>query len=888
MCHRARAFIDWRCFMSLFSFSTSAQSFQVQTTSRTLRVLVALVAGIFALSVIMVMTIAHRQNQAAIKQEKQLLDQIWRAQQKIMRTDIRDYAFWGEAWKHLHVRMDTDWAYAQENFGPGLYSEYHYEGAFVVDGNNQTRYAVIDGKLSSIPISAMLGKYTDEWLAEARRLNSVPDALVRNIIINRSPAIVVMAPITTGQMPGLPEVAGPPSIMIFINRMTPAKLAALGHSVGIDEARLASNTRDAQLEPAISQPIENGEKLVLRWKSSEPGEALMLYILPLLLLTALVIGFVTRHVSRQAMFNARLCDQRFQQLIRSQHELANSEARFRDVAEASSDWIWEIDRNGMLVYLSARFTDVTGHSVVSWLGRSIDELLHSKVQPVSEWLARREQQGHRSVLRCNFICAQGKPRICRLVANMVGYVDNIEGYRGTVSDITLEVEAQARIQFLSQHDVLTGLPNRLQLKEFLTGRLSHLPESDPLVMISLDLDRFKPINDTWGHAAGDKVLNDVSLRLQSCLGADELAARLGGDEFILLLTGCRTREQIEKRCQRLLNELQRPFSIADQSVFIGASMGIAMAPQDAEQPDELLRLADIALYKAKQGGRNQWIFYSCEMSEHLMQQRDMARHLERAIAENRLRLFYQPRFDLNSSTIAGAEALIRWEPSPGEWIMPDRFIELAEENGLITAISDWVLETACREALSWQETMYVSVNISPVEFRSGNLVQRVFHALHKTGLAPARLELEITENITFENPQHALTVMQGLHEIGVRLTVDDFGTGYASLGYLKAFPFNGLKIDRSWMQEFPQSVQSKRVVEGIMGLAQAFSLTVTAEGIETEEQLRQLKRMSCDEGQGYFLGRPMPSSEFAQLMSPPGEGKEPINTLAPVKMLNVL
>jgi EAL domain-containing protein (putative c-di-GMP-specific phosphodiesterase class I) len=250
------------------------------------------------------------------------------------------------------------------------------------------------------------------------------------------------------------------------------------------------------------------------------------------------------------------------------------------------------------------------------------------------------------------------------------------------------------------------------------------------------------------------------------------------------------------------------------------------------------------------------------MANHLQSKRDMVQAIEQALHDKAFTLHYQPRYQLQSGQLAGAEALIRWQVADDQWITPDRFIPLAEENGLIASISDWVLMRACVDARDWGEQRYVSVNISPVEFRNNDLVQRVAHALSVSGLPATRLELEITENVTFESPDRALEIMQGLRALGVRLTVDDFGTGYAALGYLKTFPFNGLKIDRSWMKEFPESKQAQSVVAGIVGLARAFALTITAEGIETEAQLHELKALSCEEGQGYFLGRPMPLAAF--------------------------
>ncbi|QHM70084.1 putative signaling protein [Mixta intestinalis] len=836
-------------------------------TRRTLLVLGMMLAAVLFTTAMTIVAIAVRQNGAALAQEKFLVRNAWQARQKSILTDIRDYAFWGEAWNHLHLQVDKAWAFDQQNLGPGLYSEYHYEGVFVVDGSGRTRYAVINGKLSTMQLEHWLGKASVEIVQQARTFLQDENALVRNASIAGTPAIVAAAPITTGKVPGLSITADPPSVMVFVDRYTPQKMLALGKSVGVSQLHTVSAQGPSVIPASLTLLGDRDEPLRLGWESSEPGHHLLVIMIPLMALTMLMLGMVSRRVVRHAMDNARLSDWRFEQLRQSQRELGDSEARFRDVAEAASDWIWETDAYGVLTYLSSRFTAVTGYDVAVQLGKPIDCLLLSKGQPVSEWMLRLGTGGDRRTLRCHYHSAQGEERICSLVAKPVALQDGLIGFRGTVSDITLEVEAQARIQYLSQHDTLTGLPNRHRMNEFLSGKLQAQPtEAEPLVMFSLDLDHFKPINDLYGHAAGDSVLNEVSQRLRVCLKAGDLLSRQGGDEFILLLSGLTSQQAIEARCRSLMQEIHKPFNVAGQRVHIGASVGIARAPQDALQPEELLRMADIALYQSKNLGRDRWVFYSPEMSEQLVRRREMERALGQAVARDELRLFYQPRYSLHSGRMDGAEALLRWQPSPPALVMPDSFIPLAEETGLILPISDWVLQRACRDALSWPEKFYVSVNISPVEFCRGDLAGRVASVLQLTGLPAERLELEITENVTLENPDNTLKVMQSLKRLGVRLTVDDFGSGYASLGYLKTFPFDGLKMDRSYMKDFPHSQQAHSIVNGIIGLGKAFSLVITAEGIENAEQFAELQAIACDEGQGYFLGRPMPGGDFARLL----------------------
>lgn len=844
-------------------FALAAENRTLRNTRRSLRILTLLLTGVLLLSVVMVIVIAQRQNRDATEHDRQLLRQTWQSRQETMLTDVRDYAFWGEAWRNLHASLNKNWAWDEENLGPGLYNEYHYEGVFVVDGKGQTRYAMVNGKLADVSLEAWLGKPSAALLRDARRLDNA--ALVRNAMINQQPAILVAAPITMGKVPNLPEVAGPPSVMIFVNLFTPDKLQALGKMLDVWALRGASDGDDAALQPGLTQQAMDSAPVALRWQPKMPGTRLLALLLPILAAMALVTGWIARRVSRHAIHNAVLSDRRFAMLTVSQQELANSEARFRDLAEAASDWIWETDEQGRLIYLSSRFQRVTGHLIADWTGQHIDRLLTHPSHSLVAWLMRQDENCSSAPLRCQFMSAQGERRIGHLVAKTIWHNGRRAGFRGTVSDITQGMEAEARIQFLSHHDALTGLSNRVQLQAFLTRHLESANRATPLAIVSLDIDQFKPLNDTWGHAAGDQVLNQIAQRLQHGVGAHELAARLGGNEFVLVLHEGDA-EVVAHRCTRLLHEVQQPVYAGQHAHYLTASIGIACAPQDASQPEALLRMSDIALNEARAAGRNRWVWYANNMASQRDHKREMAQRIEQALHNDEFCLHYQPRYQLQNGRLAGAEALIRWQPATGQPITPDRFIPLAEENGLIVAISDWVLARACADASAWGADRYVSVNISPVEFRTTDLVQRVARALERSGLPATRLELEITENVTFEHPQQALEVMQGLRALGVRLTVDDFGTGYAALGYLKTFPFNGLKIDRSWMKDFPESQQAESVVAGIIALAHAFALTITAEGIETEAQLDQLKRLSCEEGQGYFLGRPMPLAAFTALL----------------------
>ena len=779
--------------------------------------------------------------------------------EKSLRTTVKDYAFWGDAYRHLHVKVDSDWAFVRQNVGPTLYSDFGFQGLFVVDAVDHTVYSVIEGELQSVAASEWLHQALPGILAEARAGAETETATTTFVNIAGVPALVAAAAITPGTDPTVVPDGRPPSVLIFVDVFTDAKLAKMGEEFGINQLRVATPD-DATSVFALG---DDGSAGSLHWRPSSPGVRLLGVGLPLIGLAALLVCLMTWAILRRTTAGARVLDASFATLKSSQDALATSEARFRDVVEASSDWVWEIDTGGCFTYLSDRFDAVTGLSGSTWIGESINALLSTELGTLTQWLSIPNRRPDISIL-CYFADSQGRQRITRLSArDMAGM-----GFRGTATDVTEEVEARRRIEFLSQHDALTGLPNRTRLQEFLDGKLKAVPTAEqPLVMLSLDLDRFKPVNDLLGHAAGDFVLNEVSSRLADCIRNGDLVARVGGDEFVLILTDVSSQEEVEALCQRLIESIEGPVVVGDQEVFVSASIGIAMAPNDACEAAELLRYADIALYEAKAAGRNTWRFYAGEMNTRIIERRRLENDLRFAIKHGELKLHFQPRYRIADGQMVGAEALVRWQHPERGLVPPDVFIPIAEESGLILSLSNWVLGTACDCAVQWPEHLFVSVNLSPTEFKRGNLVERIQKALKDSGIDPGRVELEITESVMLEDASGALEVMRTLKRLGVRISMDDFGTGYSSLSYLRAFPFDGLKIDRSFLNRLDESEDDKAIIRAIVGLGRALSLTVTAEGIETAEHLKLLKAVSCDEGQGYYLSRPLDVDAFNDLVS---------------------
>jgi diguanylate cyclase (GGDEF)-like protein/PAS domain S-box-containing protein len=433
-----------------------------------------------------------------------------------------------------------------------------------------------------------------------------------------------------------------------------------------------------------------------------------------------------------------------------------------------------------------------------------------------------------------------------------------------IDDVTDRRKSEQRIEFMAHHDALTGLVNRpavVQKIEDAAARQRRRGEAFSVLL--LDLDRFKQVNDTLGHPTGDALLREIAIRLKTLLRETDVLARLGGDEFVVIQSGERNqREAASVLSHRILDIVAQPFSLGASEVNIGASIGIALAPEHATNPDDLLKMADMALYRTKSGGRNGYSFYDTEMSEAANTRHEIESELRHAIQNNEFELHYQPIVNTKTRRICGAEALIRWRHPIKGMIAPDRFIPLAEETGLITQIGEWVLHTACTEAVTWPVDIKIAVNLSPVQFRKSNLPEIVMYALAQTGLSPERLELEITETALIESAAECLPVLQQFKNLGISVALDDFGTGYSSLGQLTMFPFDKIKIDKSFTQNMTKRPECAAIIAGTLTIAQGLGIVTTAEGVETADQYRLLRLAGVDSLQGYLFKRPGPASEI--------------------------
>jgi diguanylate cyclase (GGDEF)-like protein len=441
------------------------------------------------------------------------------------------------------------------------------------------------------------------------------------------------------------------------------------------------------------------------------------------------------------------------------------------------------------------------------------------------------------------------------------------GWVTTHKDITEQRRAEAKIAYMAHHDALTDLPNRLQLYEQLRQLLARTRQGRHVAVFCLDLDRFKDVNDAHGHPVGDLLLKAVADRLRQCIRDADMVARLGGDEFAIMQAGASQPTDATALASRLIEVIGAPYELDGKQVTVDLSIGIALAPGDGLDPEQLLKNADMALYRAKSDGHGLYRFFEPEMDARMQARRNLEIDLRKAIVNGEFELFYQPLVDMKTEYVTGFEALIRWHHPERGMIAPLDFIPIAEETGLIVPIGDWVLRQACAEAATWPSNVKIAVNLSPVQFKNKILLSSVVSALAASGLSPNRLELEITESVLLQDSGATLVVLHELRGLGVRISMDDFGTGYSSLSYLRKFPFDKIKIDQSFIFDMSDHDDSLAIVRAVIAMGSGLGIATTAEGVETAEQFKQLKLEGCTEVQGYLFSPPRPAADVKGLLA---------------------
>ncbi len=557
---------------------------------------------------------------------------------------------------------------------------------------------------------------------------------------------------------------------------------------------------------------------------------------------------------------AALSDRRSEDKLRKQKDLLDT------ALENMSQGLCMFDADGRVKLFNRRYADMIGLPPAAIKDRTLLDLFHQRkahgnFNPDPEEYFAEVLEGMRDG-KTNNRTVELRDRTLRIVeAPMQG-----GGWIATLEDITEWLKAQAKIAHMAHHDALTDLANRTQLVNKLEEALAALPPQGrrSLAVHFIDVDRFKKVNDTLGHDAGDFLLKTIAERLRSVIREGDAVARLGGDEFVVVQTGVRSKNNAEEFAHRLIKVTSAPMKLKEQTIAASISVGVALAPEDGTSPERILKSADLALYKAKADGRNCVRFFSPEMDADLQSRTRMEDIIRDAVLNDRFVLHYQPLFEMNDRRLIGFEALVRLLADDGTLIPPMEFIPLAEELRLIDKIGAWVLREACRTAATWPDDLTVAVNMSPAQFELGSVSDVVADALKSAGLAPQRLELEITEGLLLGDSDATMIELRKIKDMGVAIVMDDFGTGYSSLSYLWKFPFDKIKIDRSFMQGFDGTGRdAETVVKTIIALGRELKMRVTVEGVETAKQANFLAESDGDQAQGFYFGRPVPASEVS-------------------------
>lgn len=538
-----------------------------------------------------------------------------------------------------------------------------------------------------------------------------------------------------------------------------------------------------------------------------------------------------------------------------------------DYSEQSSDWLWEVDDQLRISNPSSRFAAAAAITTEELQGRPLIALFDESNERDALLQMLRSSGIFRNIDLP--ITINGARHWWRLSGRPVSSTgQQTVAIRGFATDITMSKLAEDRIAHLAHFDSLTDLPNRILFNQTLQRSIQRMRADQCLAVLCLDLDNFKLINDTLGHGAGDIVLKTVAHRLELAIGNENVASRLGGDEFAISLRNVNSVVEAERCAKAIVKAINEPIIIEGQPVATGISIGLSMAPEHGTDAETLMSHADIALYRAKKNCRGNVAIFNPGMAKTVQDRRDIELDLHAAVHSDQLELHYQPLVNIESREIVAYEALLRWHhPKKGN-IPPDIFIPIAEESGLIVALGEWVLRTAINEVSLWPEHLSVSVNLSPVQMRSPNLIPTIINALASAEVDPARLELEITESVLMSDTASNVDLLHKIRSLGVRVALDDFGTGYSSLNYLRSFPFDKIKIDRCFVEDVVSRADCRAIIRAVTGLASSLGMVTTAEGVERDDQLRQLRTEGCEEVQGYLFAKAMPACEIVGRRQP--------------------
>ena len=789
-----------------------------------------------------------REQQASVDAMREGLDERARQLDRV----VKDYAWWNEAVEAIQLRRDRAWAEAR--LGSYLYGTHEYDWAFVIAPDDTTFHAALEGETMAEDIGSALGN--DQWRALVARsrialTDNEPHAVHAYIPMrdDRLGIISATAILAEHSWAG-PRPEGVPFVLVVVRSLTVEWLRELAGALSLGDLSfsLAADPPATGLQLAGADGSWIGS---VSWQPRRPGTEFLTALAPSLGVASLLFVAFGWSALRQSRSTTLA--------------IVESEGRFRDVADASSDWIFETDAQGRVTWISERFIALTGIALGDIEGKPITELLLPMAgEELSAELdqAMHEHRLFRGIPRC-YLDLEGRPRALRVSGkpNRDAAGHHV-GWRGTATDVTVEIEARKTAEFLSGHDALTGALNRQGLIDGTTRLLEAARRRNQLAaFLLLDLDRFKEVNDVHGPIIGDQLIRAVAHKLVNLAQPGDLIARLGADEFVLVRPAVPDAHAAQLLAKSLQDELALPLLGGEPEIAVSASVAAIMLPSEADSAERALHMAGMVMTRAKEDGRSALRFFEPGMDARLQARKVLERDLAKAIENQEFEVFYQPKLDARTRELSGVEALIRWRHPQHGLIAPGLFIPVAEETRMIAQIGRWVLERACRDAADWGGVQ-VAVNLSPAQFVDDDLLDTVARALRASGLPAAQLEVEITEGVLLANNARSNAMMNQFVEMGVHLAMDDFGTGYSSMSYLTKFRFNKIKIDRSFVQALDRGGEA--IILAIVGMTRSLGIRSCAEGIETEEQMAALRVMGVDEVQGYLFGRPMPRHELIE------------------------
>ena len=548
----------------------------------------------------------------------------------------------------------------------------------------------------------------------------------------------------------------------------------------------------------------------------------------------------------------------------------------REFEENEADWLWEVDPARRLRDVSPRFAFALGCTQAEAEGKPLLELVAGKGWESGHFGAGLRDLAERLRARENFsnmvvqVSIRGEERWWELSGTpMRGEDGKFNGFRGVGSDVTEQRKSSEKIAYLARYDTLTALPNRLQVTEALGDALRYAEQwRGQCALLMVDLDRFKSVNDSLGHMTGDKLLAQVSARLQALMGDSHLCGRLGGDEFAIVIRDASKRAVVRDLAERVIERLSEPYQVDQHTLYVGASVGSALGPKDGTSVEELMRNADLALYQAKDAGGGEHCGFEPMLHASAEERRQLEVSLRKALGRDEMTLHYQPVVDARSQNVVSFEALVRWNSAEHGFVSPGKFIPLAEDTRLIVPIGQWVMRKACEEARQWPDEVKINVNVSPEQLLEPDFHKHIVEVLAQTGLRPERLEIEVTESIFLRDASVARNALEQVMALGCSVALDDFGTGYSSLGYLRKLRFSTIKVDRTFVQGAAQgAAESLAIINAVVAMAKSLDMTTTAEGVETLEEVEMVRNLGCDKIQGFYFGRPMTREDARKLFN---------------------